>query len=131
MPLAYGKGAPRITQPLLSSIADAVDAQRQVATVTTATFTVSDPFNVACSPAAGLTSQAISLPEITTALLADAEPITITDAAGTAASKPIYIEPGSGFTINGASNLTLDDNNGSYTVKPVTATRWAIVSKYP
>jgi hypothetical protein len=131
MPLSYGKGPSRITQPLLASIADAVDAQRKVATVTAATYTISNPFNVACAPGAGLTSQAISLPPITDALLGDAEPITITDAAGTAATKPIYISAGSGFTINGSTNLTLSTDNGSFTVKPVTSTRWAIVSVYP
>lgn len=131
MPLYTGKGISRITQPLLASIADAVEAQRKVATVTTASYTISNPFNVACAPGAGLTSQAITLPPITNTLLGDAEPITITDAAGTAASKPIYISAGSGFTINGGSLLTLNDNNGSYTVKPVTSTRWAIIASYP
>ncbi len=131
MPLHYGKGSPAVTNPLLTSIAQAVDAQRKVTTVTAATHKISNPFNVACSPAAGLTSQAISLPEITTAILADGEPITITDAAGTAASKPIYVSAGSGFSINGSTNLTLNNNNASVTLKPVTATRWAVVASYP
>lgn len=131
MPLSYGKGSPAVTNPLLTSIAQAVDAQRKVATVTTATFTVSNPFNVACAPGAGLTSQDIYLPPITTDILADGSLITITDAAGTAASKPIRVNAGSGFTINGGSLLTVGNNNGSVTVKPVTATRWAVVASYP
>lgn len=131
MPLVYGKGAPTVTNPLLTSIAKAVEAQRQITTVTAATHTVNTPFNVVCAPAAGLTSQDVYLPVITPAILGDAEPVTVTDAAGSAASKPIRVNAGSGNTINGSSLLTIGSNNGSLTVKPVTLTRWAVIANYP
>ena len=111
-----------ITDPLIANIKAAVEAQFNGTTVTT-TGTVAGPVtNIFAEPGAGLTSLAISLPQITNDNI-NAE-YYIKDAAGPGSTKPIIITPFSGDTIEGASLLTLGTDYSGLRVKALKLTKW-------
>jgi len=112
---------------IIEQIVAAVDAQRKSVSVTTNLFNATVPFNLLVSPGVGLTSLNIELPAITSELVSDGVTYMVKDVAGSAATKPITINPFAGDTIDGGATLTINTNNNSVSLMALTLTRWGVV----
>lgn len=111
-----------VTDELTASIVAAVENQFNGTILTTTGTTAGPVTNIFPEPSASMTSLALSLPQITNDNIN--QEYYIKDSAGTAATKPIYITPYSGDTIEGLSLDTLDEAYEGRRYKALKLTKW-------